>query len=237
MAPSRGEQKTLGNRLLAAISDDDWNALRPHATRVTLELSETLVKPREPIANVYFPISCLASLVTMLEDGSSVEAGTVGREGMVGIPVVLEAESTPMQTLVQIPGDAIRITAKGVKQVFNSARKLQTMLNRYIHTLFIVASQSAACNRKHQLEARFARWLLMSSDGIGSDELAITHEFLATMLGVRRSGVTEAAARLQDRGVIQYKRGGVRIVNRRELETAACECYQNVKTEFERLFA
>ena len=237
MAAARGEQKTLGNRLLAQIAEDEWNVLRPHAERVTLAHYDSLIAPREPIRNVYFPINCLASLVTMLEDGSSVESGTVGREGMVGIPVVLDGGTTPMQTVVQIPGEAVRVSVPAVKEAFARGGEFQRLVNRYIHALFIVASQSAACNRKHQVEARFARWLLMSSDGVGSEDLAITHEFLATMLGVRRSGVTEAAVKLQDRGLIQYKRGGVRIMNRRKLEDVACECYQLVRQQFERLFS
>lgn len=236
MAPHR-EQETLGNRLLARISDDEWNAIRPHTTRVALDLSESLIAPRERIRNVYFPINCLASLVTVLEDGSSIEAGTVGREGMVGVPVVLDADTTPMQTLIQIPGEAIRVSAAVLKGVFARGGSLQKIVSRYIHALFVIASQSAACNRKHQVEERFARWLLMSSDGVGSDELAITHEFLAAMLGVRRSGVTEAAAKLQERGLIQYKRGGVRIIDRRRLQGVACECYENVRQEFDRLFS
>lgn len=236
MAAVRSEQKTLGNRLLAEISDDEWTALRPQVARVSLELSTSLIAPREPIRHVYFPINCLASLVTVLEDGSSVEAGTVGCEGMVGVPVVLDAGSTPMQTLIQIPGNALRVPAPVIKDLFDRGGKFQKIVRRYIHALFIIASQSAACNRKHSTESRLARWLLMSSDGIGSDDLAITHEFLAAMLGVRRSGVTETAVKLQDEGLIQYKRGGVRIIDRRKLESVACECYQNVRNEFERLF-
>jgi CRP-like cAMP-binding protein len=235
MGPS-SEQETIGNLLLARIAHDEWAALRPHATRLTVEHFDALINPREPIRYVYFPVNCLASLVTVLEDGSSIEAGTIGREGMAGIAVVLDAETTPMQTLVQIPGDAIRISAAAIKEVFAAGKTLQKILHRYIHTLFVIASQSAACNRRHQIEARFARWLLMSSDGIGSDELAITHEFLSAMLGVRRSGVTEAAVKLQEEGMIRYKRGGIRIINRRKLESVACECYDNVKQEYDRLF-
>ena len=171
----------------------------------------------------------------MLEDGSTIEAGTVGREGMTGVPVMLNAESTPMQTVVQVPGEAIRIHSARVKEVFDQGGGLTDLLNRYIHTLFVVASQSAACNRRHQIEARLARWLLMSSDGIQNDQVAITQDFLATMLGVRRSSVTEAALALQERGLIEYERAKVTIFDRPGLERTACECYGVVKREYERL--
>ena len=202
---------------------------------VHMRQGDILIEPRAPIKHVYFPVTMLGSLVTVLEDGSTIESGTVGREGMSGVPVILNAEHTPMETLVQIEGDAFRAPSAVIKEAFDRGKTLYVILNKYIHTLFVIASQSAACNRRHQVEARLARWLLMSSDGIGSDDIAITHEFLAAMLGVRRPGVTEAAVKLQDDGMIQYKRGGVRIVDREALEDVSCECYHLVKGEFDRL--
>lgn len=204
---------------------------------VFLDHGATLIAPHEPIRYVYFPINLLASLVTVFEDGSTVEAGSVGHEGVVGVPAILGADSTPMQTLVQVPGETLRIAADRFRHAFENLPGLHDAINRYIHTIFIVASQSAACNRKHSVEARLARWLLMSSDGIGSNEVNITQEFLAAMLGVRRPGVTEAALKLQGDGVIRYSRGFVEITNREGLEAAACECYGVVKREYERLFS
>lgn len=224
------------NRLLALLPESERETLRPHFQLMGLELAFPLITPGQPILHAYFPTTCLASLVIMLEDGSTVESGSVGREGMTGIPVLLNADTTPMQTLVQIPGETLRIEAGILREQFERLPGLHSVLNRYIHTLFVVASQSAACNRRHGVEARLARWLLMSSDGIGSSRLGITQEFLAAMLGVRRAGVTEGALKLQSEGWIAYSRGSVEILDRPALESAACECYHMVRQEYERLF-
>lgn len=226
----------LQNRLLAVLPEADRDALRPHLEPMAYELAYPLIVPGQPIRHAYFPTTCLASLVIILEDGSTVESGSVGREGMVGIPTILGAGTTPMQTLVQIPGEAFRIEAGVLVEQFERRGALHLVLNRYVHTLFMVASQSAACNRRHSVEERLARWLLMSSDGIDSDQVAITQEFLGAMLGVRRAGVTEAALKLQNAGWITYRRGFVEILDRPALENAACECYQMVRQEYERLF-
>jgi CRP-like cAMP-binding protein len=226
----------LQNRLLASLPAADRDALRPHLELFGLELAYPLIQPQQPIRHAYFPVNCLASLVIVLEDGSTVESGSVGREGMVGIPIVLGAGTTPMQTVIQIPGEAFRLDAEVLKEQFDRRGALHSVVTRYIHTLFMVASQSAACNRRHGVDARLARWLLMSSDGIGSNSVAITQEFLATMLGVRRAGVTEGAVKLQNAGWIAYSRGLVEILDRPALENAACECYHMVRQEYERLF-
>ncbi|HUR80547.1 MAG TPA: Crp/Fnr family transcriptional regulator [Thermoanaerobaculia bacterium] len=223
-----------GNRLLDKLPSDELEALQPE--RMSVTHAYPLILPHEPIKHVFFPINALGSLVTVLEDGSTIEAGSVGREGMVGIPVILGADSTPMQTVVQIPGDVWRVDTAIIKREFDRQLTLHGLLNRYVHTIFIVASQSTACIRRHDVSARLARWLLMSSDGIDSKELPLTQEFLATMLGVRRAGVTEAAAKLQNEGWIRYSRGFVEIVDRAALEGASCECYRNVRSEYERLF-
>ncbi len=233
MARKNGTPQAIANRLLAKVSPDELNALRPHMEIMSLEAGYSLIKPRERIREVWFPTTALASLITVLEDGATVEAGSIGREGMAGISVILGTGATPMQTIIQIPGEVIRISAAAIMDVFEKGKTLHALLNHYVHTLFIIAAQSAACNRRHQVGERLARWLLMSSDGIGSDDVGLTHEFLATMLGVRRAGVTEAALKLQRNGLILYKRRGVHIVNRKGLEQAACECYQVVKDEME----
>jgi CRP-like cAMP-binding protein len=223
-----------GNRLLDMLPGDELEALQ--AERVSLTHAYPLIVPHEPIRYAFFPINALGSLVTVLEDGSSVEAGSIGREGMVGLPTILGADTTPLQTVVQIPGDLWRVETGILKREFDRQRTLHGLLNRYVHTMFIVASQSTACIRRHDVAARLARWLLMSSDGIDSNQLPLTQEFLATMLGVRRAGVTEAAARLQSEGWIRYSRGYVEIVDRPALEAATCECYRTIRTEYERLF-
>ncbi|MEA2570475.1 MAG: hypothetical protein QOI24_2476 [Acidobacteriota bacterium] len=228
---------TIGNRLFARLTAADPAALAPHADRIALEVGDPLIEPREPIRYVWFPETALASLVIVLEDGSTVESGAVGREGMVGIPILLGVDRTPMETVTQVAGEALRIPSDVIRELYARGGELQSLLNRYVNTLFIIASQSAACNRRHQVEERLARWLLMSSDGIGSDDVAITQEYLATMLGVRRAGVTEAALALQERGLIQYRRGFIAITNRVELEDVACECYRIVHEQYELMFA
>jgi CRP-like cAMP-binding protein len=223
------------NRLLALMDGDELRELRPDLERVYLKQGTVLIEPNEPIRFVHFPIDALASLVTVFEDGTTVEAGSAGREGMTGVPVILNAKMTPMQTLIQVAGEVYRLPAARLKEAFDRHGPLYVALTRYVHTLFVVASQSAACNRRHTVEARLCRWLLMSSDGIGSDEINITQEYLAAMLGVRRPGVTEAAVKLQGEGLIRYVRGFVEIVDRPRLEAAACECYHMVRDEYERL--
>ncbi len=175
-------------------------------------------------------------MVTVMENGSTVESGCIGREGMAGVPILLDASTTPMLTLAQIPGQAVRIKASIIKEMFDTGGSLQKLLHRYIHTVIVLGSQSTACNGLHHLEARLCRWLLMSSDGVGSHSLSITQEFLSTMLGVRRSGVSVTATKLQSRGLIRYQRGQIQIVDRKSLETAACECYGIVSAEYKRLF-
>ena len=226
----------MENRLLASLPDEELKDLLPHFQRVSLAHAETVIVPDEPIRDLYFPLTSLLSLVTVMEDGSTVESGSIGREGMSGVPVLLDAWETPMLTVTQIPGEAIKVKAEIIKDAFDKDGALRKILNRYMHTVIVTGSQSAACNRLHKVEARLCRWLLMSSDGVGSDELRLTQEFLATMLGVRRAGVTEAAVKLQDAGFISYGRGHIKILDRERLEQVACECYHMTKNEYDRLF-
>lgn len=226
----------MQNRLLAGLTSEELERLHPHLEQVSLSHGQVIILPEEPIEFAYFPLNSLLSLVTVMEDGSTVEASAIGCEGMAGLPILLDAGTTPMRTLTQIPGKAVRIKAKIIKQEFDRGGALQKLLYRYIHTIIVIGSQSAACNRLHHLEARLCRWLLMSSDGVGSTELPLTQEFLATMLGVRRAGVTEAASQLQSKGLIRYQRGYIQIIDTKSLETAACECYGIVKAEYDRLF-
>lgn len=226
----------MENRILACLPEEELKDLRPHFEQVSLSHGQHVIVPDEPILAVYFPLNCLLSLVTLMEDGSSVESGTIGREGMSGIPVILESGTTTMPTFTQVPGKALKVKAGIVKDAYSKGGELHKLLNRYMHTVIVTGSQSAACNALHKLEARCGRWLLMSSDGIGSDEINLTHEFLATMLGVRRAGVSEAAGKLQGAGLIDYHRGKIKILNRQKLEESSCECYRKTKDEYDRLF-
>ena len=227
----------MENRLLESLPEEELNRLNQHFERVSLSHGQHVIIPDEPIRDIYFPLNCLLSLVTTLEDGSTVESGTIGREGMSGIPVILDAGSTSMPTFVQIPGDAIKVRAHVIKDMYDKGRALHKLLNRYIHTVIVTGSQSTACNAKHHVEARLCRWLMMSSEGVGSEELNITQEYLAAMLGVRRPGVTEAAGALQIAGLISYTRGRIQILDREKLQEAACECYRMAKEEYDRLFS
>lgn len=231
------EHSPSQNRLLAKLPAGEFEALRPHFERVSLYHGEHVIVPDEPICHIYFPLNCLLSLVTQMEDGSSAESGSIGREGMSGIPVLLDARQTPMPTFTQIPGDAIRVRSEVIKAAYDRGGAVREILNRYVHTVIVVASHATACNALHKVESRMCKWLLMSSDGIGSHELRLTHEYLATMLGVRRASVTETAIKLKGAGLIEYERGFARILDRAGLEATACECYRRTRAEYERLFA
>ena len=224
------------NRLMALLPDAEAEKLCRDAEVVTLRHGQHAIVPDEPIREVYFPRTCLLSMVTTMEDGATVESSSIGREGMSGIPVVLNAGQTTMPTFCQIPGEAIRVRSELLMESYERNEEVRRILNRYIHTVVVIGSQSAACNALHRVEARTCRWLLMSSDGIASDEVNLTQEYLAAMLGVRRPGVTEVAGKLRADGLIDYSRGSIRIVDREGMIRRACECYGRVKGEYERLF-
>ena len=226
----------MENRLLAAFPRGELEELRPQFERVALSHGQHVIVPDEPIRDIYFPLNCLLSLVTTMEDGSTVESGSIGREGMSGIPILLDAARTPMPTFVQVPGEALKVRSEVFKQLYDESLPVRKLLNRYIHVVVVVSSHAAACNRLHKLDERFSKWLLMSSDGVGSDEVDITHDYLAIMMGVRRAGVTEAAGKAQQMGLIKYRRGHVRITDRAGLEARACECYRRTRDEYDRLF-
>lgn len=227
--------RQLKNQILAALPPDEYEQLSPHMEYVQLPHRQVLINHGEPIRDVYFPNDALISLVTQLSDGTTVEAGVASREGMAGLAIVLGADSTPMQSVVQIPGTAVKIKAQVIRDAFRRGGALQSRLLGYAHALFIEAAQSAACNAHHHVDARLARWLLTSSDGVESDELPLTQEFIATMMGVRRVGVTCAALSLRESGLINYNRGHIQILDRDGLEAAACECYRVIKDQFKSL--
>ena len=223
------------NRLLAALPQSELESLLPHFELVSLAHGDHVIVPDVPIQHNYFPLNTLLSLVTTMEDGSSVESGIIGREGMSGIPVLLNAGQTTMPTFAQVPGKALRIKAEIIKAAYDRRGALHTLLNRYMHLVVVMGSYSTACNAVHKIEPRMAKWLLMSSDGVGSDEFNLTHEFLAVMLGVRRASVSEIASMLRHNGLIHYSRGAIKITDRRGLEASSCECYGKVKDEYERV--
>jgi CRP-like cAMP-binding protein len=229
------EIKVLNNQLLAGLSTEKYQRLIPYLERVELPLRQVLHEPGEKIEYVYFPTDAIISLVSIMQDGSTVEVALVGKEGMVGIPVILGGYSTITQAVVQIAGSALRMQANVFKVEFERGGELQCLLLCYVQTLFTQVSQSAACNRLHSIEERLARWLLTVQDCLQTSEFLMTQEYIAQMLGSRRSGVTVAAGMLQQAGIISYRRGKIKILNQEDLENTACECYGIVKAEASRL--
>jgi CRP-like cAMP-binding protein len=223
------------NRLLAALPREEYERLLPHLELVPLEYKQILYQPNEPIDYVYFPNNGVASLLTIMENGDAVEVGTVGNEGMVGLPVFLGAKTIPGQAIVQIPGDGLRMRVDVFQNKVTSQSPLYNLLQRYTQALFNQIAQSAACNRLHSIEERFCRWLLMTQDRVGKDKFPLTQEFLSQMLGVRRASVSVVASTIQRAGLITYTRGKITILDREGLEAASCECYAIIKEEFERL--
>jgi CRP-like cAMP-binding protein len=224
------------NKILAALPGKEYQRLLPHLTPVSLGLGETLYEMEGSITHVYFPNSSVVSLVTHMEEGTSVEVGLIGREGMVGLSVVMGDDVSQNHAVVQIADGAMRMETGELKKELKRGGQLQGLLLRYSLTLLKQVSQTAACNRNHNMGERLARWLLLCQDRVGGNELRLTQEFLAQMLGTRRSRVSEAAIILQHAELIRYSRGIITILDRKGLEEFVCECYQAVRTEFERLF-
>jgi CRP-like cAMP-binding protein len=224
------------NQLLAALSIEDYQRLAPHLELVTLRPQQVLYEVGEPILNVYFPNRSIISLINTMEDGATIEVGLVGREGMVGIPVILDDDVSIHRAFVKIPDTALRVRADILKAEFNQGGTLQRLLLRYTQLLLVQLSQAAACNRFHTIEERLARQLLLIQDSLQTSEFPLTQEFLAQILGTRRSGVTVAAGAFNQAGMIRYSRGRITILNREGLEATSCECYQVIRKEFKRLF-
>lgn len=224
------------NRLLAALAPADFAVLEPHLDRVTMNVHDVLAEPGESFTHVYFPESGAVSIVTYMADGSGVEVGTMGNEGMAGLPAYLEADASESRTFCQVAGVALRMPVNALVSAASSRPNIRRLLNRYTQAYLSLVAQGAACNRLHTIEQRCARWLLMTHDRtVGSEVLQLKQEFLALMLGVRRIGVTIAAGALQDAGLIRYRRGQIRVTDRDGLEAAACECYAAVRKRFDEL--
>ena len=221
--------KPVSNLLLLSISDDDYNLLRPHLEYVNLPSHLVLHEAGGKLEYAYFPNRGLISLVVVMKDGKTAEAGIVGNEGFSGTPVAVGMRRSPLRAVVQITGNGFRVEAGALQSTLESAPRLQLMLSRYAVIRGLQVAQTAACNRLHDIEQRLARWLLMTQDRTHAGSLPITHDFLATMLGTDRPTVSLTAAELQRREVIEYTRGAVRIVNRKKLEESACECYAVIR--------
>jgi CRP-like cAMP-binding protein len=220
------------NQILAALTVGEYERLAPHLGAVSLELGQVLFRPDEQLYYVHFPVTAVVSLLTELEDGTGMEVGLVGREGMVGISAILGGTETKVAT-VQASGAGFKLQAGKLREEFNRGETMQRSLLLYAHALMTQISQSVVCNTRHLVEERLARWLLMFHDRVGRDEFELTHEFMADMLGVRRAGVTEVAGFFQEKGLIRYQRGHFTILDRKRLEDFTCECYSVVKENFD----
>lgn len=230
MIETRPTQVSGGeNRLLAALPPQERERLLARAEPVSLELSQVLFRPHDTLTHVYLPTTCVVSLLTQLEDGGGMEVGLVGREGLVGVSAVLGGDGETKVATVQGAGDALRVRAEALREEFRAGGQLQSVLLRYTHALMTQISQSVVCNARHHIPGRLSRWLLMYHDRWGRDDFYLTQEFMADMLGVRRAGVSEAAAALQAEGLISYNRGQIAILDRAGLEEFACECYGVVR--------
>jgi len=222
-------QPSTANHLLAAVPRQAYRRMLTALEPVELTYGQVLYEPAGRIRHVYFPTDSLVSLLTAVDKNRTLEVGMVGNEGMVGMPMALGIGVSAVRALVQGTGTALRMTTPHFRAEFKSNVPLQHALFRYTHFLMAQVSQTAACNRFHNAEARLARWLLMTSDRVHADKFHLTHEFLAHMLGVRRVGVTKSASDLQRKKLIDYSRGNIRILDRKRLEAAACPCYRIVK--------
>jgi CRP-like cAMP-binding protein len=223
------------NHLLAALPTEAQERIVPHLALVEMPLGKVLYESGESSREVYFPTNSIVSLLYVMEDGASAEISVVGNEGIVGIAVFMGGESTTSRAIVQSGGYAYRLSGQRLKDEFNRHGDLQHLMLRYTQALITQMAQTAVCNRHHSIDQQLCRWLLLSLDRLRSNELTMTQELIANMLGVRREGVTDAAGKLQRLGVILYHRGRIEVLDRRKLEDLSCECYAVVKRETDRL--
>jgi CRP-like cAMP-binding protein len=223
------------NRLLASLPESGWRRLGPYLEPVEMPLGQVLYESGQKLSHVYFPTSAIVSLLYVMEDGASAEIAVAGFEGIVGISLFMGGETTPSRAVVQSAGSGYRLAANLLLQEFNRAGPVLHLLLRYTQALITQMAQTAVCNRHHSLDQQLCRWLLLSLDRLNGNELVMTQELIANMLGVRREGVTEAAGNLNDAGLISYHRGHIKVLDRAGLERRTCECYAVVKKEYDRL--
>lgn len=225
----------LANDLMASMPADEWSRIAPDLEVVELPLGKVLYESGGSMSHVYFPSTAIVSLLYVMEDGASAEIAVVGHEGVVGISLFMGGETTPSRAVVQSAGWGYRLRARSIKDEFNRSGPLMHVLLRYTQALITQMAQTAVCNRHHSLDQQLCRWLLLSLDRLSGNELVMTQELIANMLGVRREGVTEAALKLQRLGLISYARGHIKVLDRPALEARVCECYSVVKKEYDRL--
>jgi CRP-like cAMP-binding protein len=227
-------EDTHRNRILARLGSHELSGLKAELEAVTFSFKEPLYEQGRPAEYVYFPTEGVLSLVTDLDDGQVVETGTVGREGMVGMPVFLGSTTAPWRALCQIPGRGFRMEAAAFKTAVKTVPRLEDAIMRYANALLSMLAQNAACNRAHSVEERMSKWLLTTRDRVDADDFPLTQEFLGQMLGVRRPTVSLAGSLLQRAGLIRYSRGRIAIVDRAGLEAASCECYAFIRQQLDR---
>lgn len=225
----------LQNHLLAAMLPDEYERIVAHLELIPMPLGDVLYESGAQMRHVYFPTSAIVSLLYVMENGASAEIAVVGNEGIVGVSLFMGGETTPSRAVVQSAGNAYRLKGQVLKDEFFRAASMQRLLLRYTQSLLTQMAQTAVCNRHHSLDQQLCRWLLLSLDRLPANELVMTQELIANMLGVRREGVTEAAGNLQRAGLIEYHRGHITVLDRAGLEDRACECYAVVKKETDRL--
>jgi CRP-like cAMP-binding protein len=223
------------NHLLDALPGTDYDRIASHLELIPMKLGDVLYESGDQLKHVYFPTTCIISLLYVMEDGASAEIAIVGNEGLLGISLFMGGDTTPSRAMVQSGGHAYRLKAGLLKDEFGRFGPTMHLLLRYTQALITQMAQTAVCNRHHSVDQQLCRWLLLSLDRLQSNQLSMTQELIANMLGVRREGVTEAAGKLQDAGLINYRRGTITVLDRPGLEAKVCECYQVVKTEFDRL--
>ncbi len=228
-------QNPRDNRLLASLPDAEYETLLPRLERTPMPLGMAVYESGSAQGFVYFPIDSIVSLLYVLENGASTEIAVTGNEGLVGIALFMGGESTPSRAVVQSAGNGYRVRGSVLRKLFESSGEVQHLLLRFTQALITQMTQTAVCNRHHTVDQQLCRWLLLMLDRLSSDEVRMTQELIANMLGVRREGVTEAAGRLQADGLIEYSRGRIRVLDRRRLEARVCECYAVVRREYERL--
>jgi CRP-like cAMP-binding protein len=231
--PISAEQRE--NSLLAALPDPEWRRWQPLLEHVDMPLGQVLYESGATLTHVYFPTTSIVSLLYVMENGASAEIAVVGNEGLVGVSLFMGGESTPSRAVVQSGGHGFRLKAQWMKDEFARAGPVLHLLLRYTQALITQMAQTAVCNRHHSLDQQLCRWLLLSLDRLRANEVAMTQELIANMLGVRREGVTAAAQELQQAGLISYARGRITVLDRAGLENRTCECYAVVKREYDRL--
>ncbi|MBK8073865.1 MAG: Crp/Fnr family transcriptional regulator [Ramlibacter sp.] len=235
MPHSRPSADPRSNHLLGALPDADWARWLPQLEHVDMPLGQVLYESGVSMSHVYFPTNSIVSLLYVMEDGASAEIAVVGNEGIVGISLFMGGESTPSRAVVQSAGEGWRLRSSTMKEEFSRSSAVMHLMLRYTQALITQMAQTAVCNRHHTLDQQLCRWLLLSMDRLKGNELVMTQELIANMLGVRREGVTEAALKLQHQGLIRYARGHITVLDRPGLEGRTCECYAVVKREYDRL--